>query len=71
MPDAENPVKKKEERKYVEFDGPADSVYLNVPDRLVLEVGTGQISSHLLHLSMRYFELQCAGFHEPRARCRC
>ena len=51
VPDANNPVKRKEERQFVEFDGPADSVYLNVPDRLVLEVGTGKPDLHLYSIA--------------------
>lgn len=36
-----NPVKKKEEREWVTFEGPADAVYMNAPDRVSLDVGTG------------------------------
>lgn len=41
MPDVNNPVKKKEEREWVTFEGPADAVYINAPDRVSLDVGTG------------------------------
>jgi len=41
VPDVNNPVKGKEEREWVQFDGPVDSVYLNAPERVSLDVGTG------------------------------
>ena len=41
VPDANNPVKKTENRKYVTFDGPADAVYIKTPERVALDVGTG------------------------------
>ena len=42
VPDVNNPEEKKEDREFVTFDGPVDSVYLDAPDRIVLEVGTGE-----------------------------
>lgn len=41
VPDVNNPVKKKESRAFVTFEGPADAVYTNTPDRVALDVGTG------------------------------
>jgi glucose-6-phosphate 1-epimerase len=41
VPDAENPVKKMQGQEHVKFTGPVDSVYLNAPDRVALDVGTG------------------------------
>ena len=40
--DINNPAKRKEEREFVTFDGPVDSVYANAPERVALEVGTGE-----------------------------
>lgn len=36
-----DPAVKKEEREIVTFEGLVDSVYLNAPDSVQLEVGTG------------------------------
>lgn len=36
-----NPVKRKEEREWVTFEGPSDAVYINAPERVSLDVGTG------------------------------
>jgi hypothetical protein len=41
VPDVNNPMKGREGRKWVQFDGPVDSVYLNAPERVSLVVGTG------------------------------
>ena len=41
VPDVNNPVKRKEERDSVTFEGPSDAVYINAPERVALDVGTG------------------------------
>lgn len=41
--DANNPPEAKEERKAVDFTGPVDSVYLDSPGYVELDVGTGDI----------------------------
>ena len=39
--DANNPPSQREERKEVDFTGPVDSVYLDTPGYVELDVGTG------------------------------
>jgi len=39
--DANNPAEKQEDREAVTFDGPMDSVYLDAPEHVQLDVGTG------------------------------
>lgn len=39
--DATDPPSTKEERKAVDFTGPVDSVYLDTPGYVELDVGTG------------------------------
>lgn len=46
VPDVNNPVNKKEEQEQVIFEGPVDSVYTKVPDRVALDVGTGESCTH-------------------------
>jgi len=38
-----NPVEKVEDRDAISFDGPMDSVYLNAPEHVELDVGTGAL----------------------------
>jgi glucose-6-phosphate 1-epimerase len=41
IPDADNPARKEEAAKSVSFNGETDRVYLNAPNEVVLNVGTG------------------------------
>ena len=45
--DANSPPEAKEERESLDFTGPTDSVYLDAPGYVELDVGTGKF--HVLH----------------------
>ena len=44
--DANNPTQKVEDREEVSFDGPMDSVYLDAPEHVQLDVGTGVLAKN-------------------------